>query len=236
MIINLISGPRNVSTAVMYSFAQRSDTTVIDEPLYAHYLYNTFVTHPGEEEVLATMNRNGQEVIDQLISEGKNHPILFIKNMAHHYVKLRFESLLEFKNIILTRDPRDMLPTLNRQLPKPILRDTAYKRQWELYNYLVNAGRDPLVIDAKIFLEKPGEILTQICEKLNMGFDTKMLSWKKGPKSYDGIWAKHWYHSIHKSEGFHAYNTRDHEFPVELEKLYLECKTYYERITINVLK
>ena len=36
--IQLWSGPRNVSTALMYSFAQRPDTRVVDEPLYAHYL------------------------------------------------------------------------------------------------------------------------------------------------------------------------------------------------------
>jgi len=35
--INLWSSPRNVSTALMYSFAQRLDTTVVDEPLYAYY-------------------------------------------------------------------------------------------------------------------------------------------------------------------------------------------------------
>ena len=47
--ICLWSGPRNVSTALMYAFAQRSDTHVIDEPLYAHYLYNTdrATAHPG---------------------------------------------------------------------------------------------------------------------------------------------------------------------------------------------
>ena len=37
MIINLISGPRNISTALMYSFAQRSDCQVWDEPFYANY-------------------------------------------------------------------------------------------------------------------------------------------------------------------------------------------------------
>ena len=36
--LNIWSGPRNISTALMYSFAQRSDTQVIDEPLYGHYL------------------------------------------------------------------------------------------------------------------------------------------------------------------------------------------------------
>ncbi|MEL0010468.1 MAG: sulfotransferase family protein, partial [Bacteroidota bacterium] len=35
--ICLWSGPRNISTALMYSFGQRSDTTIVDEPLYAHY-------------------------------------------------------------------------------------------------------------------------------------------------------------------------------------------------------
>ncbi|MGI8649730.1 MAG: sulfotransferase family protein, partial [Rubrobacter sp.] len=31
------SGPRNVSTALMYSFRQRPDTSVVDEPFYGHY-------------------------------------------------------------------------------------------------------------------------------------------------------------------------------------------------------
>jgi hypothetical protein len=32
------SGPRNLSTAMMYAFAQRSDCRVWDEPFYAAYL------------------------------------------------------------------------------------------------------------------------------------------------------------------------------------------------------
>ena len=39
--VALWSGPRNISTALMYAFAQRADTTVVDEPLYAHYLSHT---------------------------------------------------------------------------------------------------------------------------------------------------------------------------------------------------
>ena len=40
-VINLIAGPRNLSTAIMYSFAQRKDCVVIDEPFYGHYLSNS---------------------------------------------------------------------------------------------------------------------------------------------------------------------------------------------------
>ena len=38
-VICLWASPRNISTALMYSFAQRSDVKVLDEP-YAHYLKN----------------------------------------------------------------------------------------------------------------------------------------------------------------------------------------------------
>ena len=38
MRIHLISSPRNLSTALMYSFAQREDTRVVDEAFYAYFL------------------------------------------------------------------------------------------------------------------------------------------------------------------------------------------------------
>ena len=62
----LWSGPRNISTALMYSFAQRNDTKVYDEPLYAHYLSNTEADeyHPGAEDVLTTLESNAGRHFD----------------------------------------------------------------------------------------------------------------------------------------------------------------------------
>ena len=51
-IIHAISGPRNISTALMYSFAQRPNCFVIDEPFYASFLKRTGLKHPGREETL----------------------------------------------------------------------------------------------------------------------------------------------------------------------------------------
>ena len=45
--IALWSGPRNVSTALMYAFRQRPDTRVVDEPLYASYLLSSGAAHPA---------------------------------------------------------------------------------------------------------------------------------------------------------------------------------------------
>ena len=52
------SGPRNISTALMRSFGNRSDTVVLDEPFYAHYLYFTGINHPGKSEILAKQKIN----------------------------------------------------------------------------------------------------------------------------------------------------------------------------------
>ena len=43
-----------------------------------------------------------------------------------------------------------------------------------------------------------------------------MLSWPAKPREEDGIWAKYWYHSLHKSTGFLPYRPKAN-FPVELK-------------------
>ena len=50
--IAMWSGPRNISTALMRSFENRSDTTVIDEPFYAFFLEHTKIQHPIYKEVI----------------------------------------------------------------------------------------------------------------------------------------------------------------------------------------
>lgn len=59
VIVNLLSGPRNVSTALMYSFAQRADCSVVDEPLYGHYLRLTRAPQPHRDELLNQLETDG---------------------------------------------------------------------------------------------------------------------------------------------------------------------------------
>lgn len=68
----LWSGRRNVSTALMYSFAQRADTKVDDEPLCGHYLRVSGALHPLRAEVLATLNSDDKAVMRQLLQEPTN--------------------------------------------------------------------------------------------------------------------------------------------------------------------
>ena len=61
-----VVGPRNISTAMMRSWGQRHDTVVCDEPLYAHYLRQTGLEHPGSRETLGGHESDWQAVVDWL--------------------------------------------------------------------------------------------------------------------------------------------------------------------------
>ena len=228
--LSVWSGPRNVSTALMYSFRQRPDTRVIDEPLYGHYLAVTDADHPASEEVTAAMDNDGERVVRRVMLGPCDKPIVFFKNMAHHLVGLDRGFLQEITNVLLTRDPREMLPSLAEQLPSPTLRDTGLAEQVEILDAALDGGNPPIVLDARELLLDPASVLRETCERLRIPFDGAMLRWPAGPKPEDGVWARHWYRNVHASTGFGEYRPKPEPFPEALEPLLRECLPLYEEL------
>lgn len=233
--ICLWSGPRNVSTALMYSFRQRPDTTVVDEPLYAHYLTRSGVEHPGADEVLAAQDHDGDAVVRDVILAPCPTPVLFVKNMAHHLPGLDRSFLDEVRSVLLVRHPREMLPSLVQQVPEPTLEGTSLPTQVELVDELVARGETPIVVDSRRLLLDPAGVLTALCERLGLEFDHGMLSWEAGPVPEDGVWAPYWYSGVHASTGFARYSQKSDPFPVSLEPLLAECEPLYERIVAHAI-
>ena len=236
--ICLWSGPRNISTALMYSFAQRDDTVVYDEPLYAHYLSKTPAReyHPGAEEVIATMENDGEKVVRDLILGDQPKPIAFFKHMTHHLIDLDRGFLAKTVNVLLTRDPVDMLPSFATQIENLSLRDVGYKFHTELMGQLRSMGQDPPVLDSKQILLNPRKVLGELCERIGIPFQEAMLSWKAGARTEDGSWAKYWYKSVHQSTGFGEYIQKTGPFPEALKPLLEECKPYYEQLSAVAIK
>src|SRR5690242_996759 len=142
--INLISGPRNISTALMYSFAQRSDTLVSDEPFYACYLSRTKANHPGKEEVLQVQSADDAIVWQQILQK-KEKPIFFIKNMAHHIEVINDQFLSQCVNIFLIRDPRQIIASYAQVIDNPTLRDIGIEYEYQLFEKIKNQKK--IVID-----------------------------------------------------------------------------------------
>ena len=221
--LSVWSGPRNVSTALMYSFRQRSDTVVVDEPLYGHYLKSADAEHPGAREVLDAMDHDGERVVREVILGPCGRPIHFFKNMAHHLPGLDPDFLDGITNVLLIRDPTEMLPSLARQLSTPTLRDTGLREQNVILDSILARGEKPIVLD-------PPGVLRRACAGLGIPFEDAMLSWPAGPKPEDGVWARHWYHNVHASTGFAPYNPPEDQFPASLEPLLEECLPLYRRL------
>ena len=234
--ICLWSGPRNVSTALMYAFAQRSDTHVIDEPLYAHYLYTKYggqaldSTHPATPEVMASMSTDSAQVIEQVILGPCEKPVLFMKQMAHHLINIDRRFLRQTCNVLLIRDPREMLPSLAKVIGTPTLADTGFKTQHDLLTDLRAVGQSPPILDARLLLENPSDVLAQLCERIGLQFESSMLSWEAGGNPADGVWAPYWYQNVHRSIGFAPYRPKSEPFPTELEALLAVCSEYYETL------
>ena len=229
--ICLWSGPRNISTALMYSFAQRNDTSVFDEPLYAHYLKNTKANeyHPGAEDVLLSQENDGSKVV-KMMTTNKDNKVLFFKNMTHHLLDLDKTFMKDVINVFLTRDPFEMLPSFAKVIENPTLNDVGYAMHIDLLEYLNKQDIKPIVIDSKDILLNPEKALTNLCEKAGISFDEKMLTWEAGARPEDGSWAKYWYDSVHKSTGFMEYKPKSDPFPESLNPLLKECLPYYNRL------
>ncbi|MEO6819449.1 MAG: hypothetical protein ABI266_00710 [Ginsengibacter sp.] len=233
--ICLWSSPRNISTALMYSFAQRPDTIVFDEPLYAYYLSETQLDHPGTEEILASQNKDANIVIENMLKDYEK-PVLFFKQMTHHLLDLDLNFLSGFSNIIFIRDPGQIISSYAQVRPGVTMEDIGIKKQWELYKYLLLNNGNPLVVDSNDILLSPERIIRKLCDKLGIPFYSQMLSWPTGPKKEDGVWAKHWYKNVHETTGFEKQSTSDRILPDYLAPLYLESKVYYENLFQHAIK
>ncbi len=221
------SGPRNISTAMMRSWENRSDTCVIDEPLYAHYLRVTGLDHPGREEVLAHHDANWKTVIKQLVGPCE-YSVFYQKHMTHHLLpNISRDWLYDIEHLFLIREPREMLTSLKKQIPHPTLEDTGLPQQVELLGELKAIGKTPLILDSKDVLENPEAMLSLTCEKLGIRFDEAMLSWPSGSRDSDGTWATHWYASVNASTGFEAWKPKEEQVPAHLKALCLECEALY---------
>lgn len=233
------SGPRNISTALMRSFGNRTDTAVIDEPLYAFYLHATGLHHPAREEVIASQPTDWRQVIAQLTAASPgDKPIFYQKHMTHHLLpEVSRQWLADVTNCFLIRHPRDMLTSYVRIRERPTLVDTGFPQQLEIFQRVQDQqGRVPPVIDAVDVLNQPRQTLGLLCDALQIQFEESMLSWPAGPRATDGVWAPHWYGEVEKSTAFRPYQPKKEAVPADLTDVYEQCLECYERLYAHRLR
>jgi Sulfotransferase domain len=220
------SGPRNISTALMRSWENRPDCRVVDEPLYAYYLAETGLDHPARDEVIAAGETSWQAVVAELTAPTKG--IYYQKHMTHHLIpQLPRDWIGELTNVLLIRDPAEVVASYLRSRANVTAEDIGLVQQSELYDQL---GGTPPVIDAADFLRDPEGYLRWLCRHIGVEFIDSMLHWPAGPRDSDGVWTPYWYDAVIASTGFEPYRPRH----VELHGAALEAaeqsRPVYERL------
>ena len=232
-VICLWASPRNISTALMYSFAQRSEVKVLDEPFYAHYLknINPDIDHPGKKEILDNQSTDLKIVFKEIDILKQQYDCVFIKNMTHHLRGADFSFAEDWYNIILTRDPQKAIISFSKVIPNPTMDDLGYKLQYDLANFFTSKKINFKVISSENLLKNPKEVLNDVCEFSKKKFNPQMLSWRKGGIVEDGVWSKYWYKNVHNSDGFSpCVNKSSEEIYANQFELLEEAKHYYQKL------
>lgn len=206
MRIAMWSGPRNLSTAMMYAFGARPDCAVWDEPFYAAYLVKTGLVHPMRDEIIAAGERCSDQVIAGCLGPiPVEKPHFYQKHMTQHMVA-GFDRgwVSEMQNIFLIRHPARVIASYAAKREGPCLADIGFLQQLELIEMLEAQGKPVVVIDSFDVRKNPRAVLETLCSAIALPFEPAMLSWPAGGHKEDGVWASHWYGAVHQSTGFGA--------------------------------
>ena len=238
MRIAMWSGPRNISTALMRAWENRPDAWVVDEPLYAHYLTQVTVAHPGVDEVIQHHDGDWERVVAGLtgpIPHGR--AVYYQKHMAHHWLPhLRGEWVFSLTNAFLIRDPAEMLQPRRQDGAAGAPRHRAAAAGRDLPRRAGAHRRDAGRPRFRGRAEGPARRARPVLRAGRRRLRRAMLHWPPGRRATDGIWAKYWYDAVERSTGFEPWSPRPRQVAPELEPLLAECLPYYEELAAHRLR
>ena len=199
-VVSLWSGPRNRSTALMYSVAQRADVRVVDEPLFGHYLALSGAARPSREEVLAVQATDPQALLQGL--QAQSGVDVFLKHMACHLRGWAPDVFAEHVHVLLVRDPAAVVASYRKGVERPTLEDLGYAWQAWWWGECQRRGWPVFVLDSDRLVVDPEAGLRALCRACGWSWEPAMMGWEPGARVEDGVWAKYWYASVHASTGW----------------------------------
>jgi hypothetical protein len=230
------SGPRNISTAMMYSFGNRADCEAWDEPFYGFSLKTKGNDHPMRDEIIADMEFDWDRLVKKCTTPSAK-PLLYQKHMTHHMLEGYDRSFIRaLTNAFLIRDPAKVLASYTQKWAEVDLEAIGFVAQAEIFDMVADQlGHAPPVVDSDDVLADPRGVLTRLCKACGIAFDEAMLAWPKGPKSCDGIWAKHWYNAAWASTGFSVQPSKQVVLPSKLQRIADQAQPIYDRLKRHAL-
>lgn len=233
--IAMWSGPRNLSTAMMYSFGGRTDSTVVDEPFYAAYLAMMGIVHPMRDEILGSQSQSAEYVAQKLLAP-VDTPVFYQKHMTQHMIKgVSRGWMADVTNVFLIRHPARVVASYAKKREGPSLDDIGFRQQAELFDHVSALGQTPVVIDSYDIRRDPEGMMRKLCDAIGLPWDAGMLRWPKGGHASDGVWASHWYGAVHASTGFADAEGDLPTLETDYATIAAQAMPYYDRLAAKKL-
>jgi hypothetical protein len=228
------SGPRNISTAMMYAFGNRPDTQCWDEPFYGFALATRGNEHPMRQEIIDAWGSDWNDLVRRCLAPpAAPKRVFYQKHMTHHMLE-GFDRrwIGGLTNAFLIRAPEQVLQSYVKKWSEVSLQNIGFAEQGQIFEIVADRlGKAPPVIDAEDVLADPRRTLTALCKAVGIPFDEHMLAWPEGPKPFDGVWAPHWYNAVWRSTGFEPRDSEPDPLTDDLRRVADEARPYYEKLS-----
>ena len=183
-VVNMWCGPRTVSTALMYSWRQRADTRVFDEPFYGIYLRHTDPGHPGRDEILAAMPDDVDGGPGPDPGRRPTSPSASSRTSATTSTPSRRRSSTSSPTPSSSATPPGWsprstppsTPTSRSRSPACPSRSGSSTTSWP-------PAAGPIVVDAHRLLADPAGVLRALCAAVGVPYDEAMLTLAGGPEA-----------------------------------------------------
>lgn len=227
--VGLWAVPRSISTALERVFVERGDFEVFHEPFSASYYYSPERRSERFAEAELKEEYRYEKVLATML-EYQEKPVYF-KDMAYHVAGfMTREFVSEFTNTFIIRDPAPVIASIHRFWPDFTFEETGYEAQHKLFEFAVENGEEPAIVDAFDLTKDPEGMVRTYCEKLGVQFMPEALSWEPGEVPGWRMWAE-WHEEAQESSGIKSQPLEDdEEVPAGLEDLYERCWPYYEEL------
>ena len=135
-----------------------------------------------------------------------------------------------FQNTFLIRDPKQTLVSFYKMWPDFTFEESGHEQLYRLFQCVVEAGQEPIVVDAAEFSANTEGMIAAYCDKLGIPFDPEALSWEEREVPEWQLWEE-WHTDAQDSTGIEELPQKEVELPRGAARdLRDACLPYYEEL------
>ncbi len=232
--IALWSAPRSISTAFERIFVERGDFEVFHEPFSFSYYHSTERRSDRYTDEEPKKGCEYGQVLGEILHPGEK-PVFF-KDMAYYVSHIMSpEFVTKFRNTFIIREPRYVLASLYKKWPDFTFEEAGYEDLHRLFEYSLEVGQEPVVVDAQDLSEDPEGVVAAYCKKLGVPYEPEALSWEPREVPEWSAW-EGWHDAAERSTGIRKISRKDVTLPDELTEVYARCLPYYEALHAERLR